>query len=108
MNDTPWCLCTDKGKSSGGYINVGNQFWVHFACKKPTRLFWENQVLIHKYEEELDEIMDRILSGHESADGLDKGRAEIACLFIAMILNPSKPNILTARDASIKRCRSRQ
>lgn len=107
--DVPWCLCK-RGKSDG-FKNIGgkeNQFWVHAVCELPTRLYWENQVLSKKYEEILDEVITRIIEGNESPDGLDKGRAEVACRFIALLVNPNKPDMKLIRDQAIQRYRTRQ
>jgi hypothetical protein len=37
------------------------------------------------YWEELDTIIERLMTNQEAADGLDKGRAETACVFIAIL-----------------------
>lgn len=106
----PWCECGLKRGSSSkrrGFAHIGNQVWVCNSCMKPTRLFWENRLLRNRYEAELDEIISRILNGQENEDGLDKGRAEIACMFIAMILTPNNPNPVLARNESLKRIRAK-
>lgn len=100
----PFCLC-NRSKNEG-YKNLGNQFWVHSVCEKPTYLFWINQVLIEKYWKELDEIIERIVEKRESQDGFDKGRAETACLFIAMLLRPHDPDVKLIRDMAIERYRT--
>lgn len=99
--EDPWCKCL-RGKMDG-YKHLGNQVWVHSVCLKPTHLFWINQMLIQKYWKELDEIIYRIIMKEELEDGLDKGRAETACLFIAMLLRPHDPSVKYVRDEAIKR-----
>jgi len=106
MNIELWyCTCI-KGKNDG-FKNLGQQHWVHSVCLKPTYLFWINQVLIEKYWSELDEIIERIIDQSELDDGLDKGRAETACLFIAMLLRPHNPSVKDVRDMAVKRYRDR-
>ena len=105
MNEPPYCLCS-KGKTDG-YKNLGNQLWVHAVCRKPSYLFWINQMLINEYWKELDLIIERILEKRELEDGLDRGRGEIACLFIAMLLRPHNPDPKFVRDQALKRYRER-
>lgn len=64
-------------------------------------------MLIEKYWKELDEIIERIIEQRELVDGLDKGRAETACLFIAMLLRPHAPDPITVRDGAVKRYKDR-
>jgi hypothetical protein len=64
-------------------------------------------VLIANYWKELDEIIERIIEGKELPDGLDKGRAETACLFIAMLLRPHDPDVKLIRDQALQRYRGR-
>lgn len=64
-------------------------------------------MLVEKYWHELDEIFDRIVEKNENEDGLDRGRAETACLFIAMLLRPHNPDPKFVRDMAIKRYRDR-
>jgi hypothetical protein len=101
MTDNPWCLCSRS--RTEGYVNLGNGIWGHQLCRKPTRLFWINKVLRENYERELDAILTRIIEHTELEDGLDKGRAETACKFIAMILNPVNPSPLNVKNAAVKR-----
>lgn len=70
-------------------------------------MFWENVVLIERYKQELDDIIERIITNNEKEDGLDKGRAEIACNFIAMILNPINPNMIQVRNDAVRRFKER-
>lgn len=99
-----YCRCL-KGKNDG-YALEG-ELWVHSKCRLPSRIYWEKHVLIQRYWEELDDLMDNILSKSESADGLDKGRAENACYFIAILQNPVNPNIIGVRDEAVRRYRER-
>jgi hypothetical protein len=103
--DRHYCTCS-KGKNEG-YKNLGNQQWVHSVCGKPAYLFWINVMLIEKYWKELDDIIERIIEKRELEDGLDKGRAETACLFIAMLMRPHDPDIRTIRNQAVKRYRDR-
>ncbi len=64
-------------------------------------------MLINEYWDELDKILDRIMTKDEKEDGMDRGRAETACLFIAMILRPHDPDPKFVRDMAIKRYRER-
>jgi len=104
--DLWYCTCS-RGKNEG-YRNLGNQNWVHSTCGKPAYLFWINVVLVEKYWKELDEIIARIIEKREHEDGLDKGRAETACLFIAMLLRPHDPDVKVIRDQAVKRYRDHQ
>src|SRR5215213_8941123 len=89
--DLPYCYQCAK-KKTDGYRHKGDQIWVCAICHKPTYLFWISQMLVEKYWHELDELFDRIMEKRENADGLDRGRAETACLFIAMLLSPHDPD----------------
>lgn len=62
--------------------------------------------ILETYWEELDIIIERIATKNASADGLDKGRAENACYFIAVMTNPYQPNIVAIRDEAIARFRN--
>lgn len=100
----PWCEC--KVKKTSGYKHLGDQIWGCPQCLKPTQRFWYNQVLRKAFQAELDPIMERLLAGEDS-DGLDKGRAEMAIKFIAMIENLSAPNLIHVRNESLKRISSK-
>lgn len=100
-----YCTCS-RGKNEG-YKNLGNQYWVHSVCGKPAYLFWINCVLLENYWKELDDIIERIIEKRELEDGLDKGRAETACLFIAMLTRPHDQDIKPIRDQAVKRYRDR-
>lgn len=105
IDEEPWCKCL-RGKTDG-YKQIEADIWVHSVCSKPTKMFWINKVLLDKYWEELDLIIERIITKTEYSDGMDKGRAEIACLFIAMLLRPHAPDIKYVRDLAVKRYRDR-
>lgn len=64
-------------------------------------------VLLDRYWDELDTIVERIATGQEAEDGLDKGRAETAMYFIAILLAPHNPNIQRVRDEAARRFRER-
>ncbi len=98
-NDIPYCRCA-KGKMDG-YKNLGNGIWAHSTCNKPTYLFWINQVLVNDYWRELDLIIEKIIE--KRSDAHDIGRAEMACKFIAMLINPENPDPKPIRDIAIKR-----
>jgi hypothetical protein len=102
----PWCTCKDR-LSFKGFVRIKDNIWGHQACMKPTELFWTNAVLSKMYEAELDEIIARLMEGRESEDGLDKGRAEMACKFLAMLITPRNPNMKYVRDEALKRYRIR-
>ncbi len=104
--DVPWCTCIGA-LGSKGFVLISNGIWGHKDCMKPTNLFWINAVLSKKYEAELDEIIARLMEGRESEDGLDKGRAEMACKFLAMLISPNDPNMKYIRDEALKRYRIR-
>ncbi len=106
-NDKPYCFECKRGKTDG-YKHIGNGIWGCAVCGKPSLLFWISHVLVSSYWKELDEIISRILEKRENEDGLDKGRAEIACKFIAMILYPHQPDIKYVRDLAIKQYRNKQ
>lgn len=98
-------VCRCGRNKNEGFKNIGNQTWVHSVCLKPTYLFWMNVMLVEEYWKELDEVIARIIEKRELEDGLDKGRAETACLFIAMLLRPHDPDIKTIRDQAVRRYR---
>lgn len=106
MTDIVWCMCS-RGRTEG-YVDLGGGIWGHQLCRKPTRQFWINKVLREYYERELDEIIERIIEHKELEDGLDKGRAETACKFLAMLLNPTNPNLISVKNASVKRYSDRK
>ena len=64
-------------------------------------------MLVNDYWKELDEVFARIIEKRENEDGFDRGRAETACLFIAMLLYPHSPDPKTVRDMAIRRYRER-
>lgn len=64
-------------------------------------------MLIDRYWKELDEIIGRIITKQELEDGLDKGRAEAACLFIAILLRPHNPDLIGVRNQALKRYKER-
>lgn len=100
-----YCTCL-KGKTDG-YKNL-NGLWVHSKCEKPAKVYWMMHVVIPNFIEELDTIMERFLSRQEAEDGLDKGRLEIACYFIAVLQNPTQPDIIKVRDEAVQRYREKQ
>lgn len=103
----PWCECGVKRGGAikkGGYTHIGNQIWVHSACMKPTKMFWERQVLVKQYKNKLDEIIERIIEKRE-LDQFDKGRADVACEFIAMIEGCDKVRV---RNESVIRYKAKQ
>ena len=69
--------------------------------------YWITHVLVNDYWKQLDEIFDRIMEKREEPDGLDRGRAETACLFIAMLLYPHSPDPKSVRDMALRRYRER-
>lgn len=53
--------------------------------------------------EELDTIVDRLMTGQAAADGRDPGRAEGVAYCIAVFTNPYRPNIEGVREQSTER-----
>lgn len=71
-------------------VNAGSQ-----ACagKSILETLWE----------ELDTIVDRILSGTPAKDGRDPGRAEGVAYCIAVFQNPYMPNLESVREEATER-----
>lgn len=63
--------------------------------------------ILERYWDELDTIIERLATNQESADGLDKGRAENACYFIAIMTDAYKPDILKIRNEAVRRFKER-
>lgn len=53
--------------------------------------------------EELDTVLERLMTGCEAEDGRDPGRAEGMAMIIAIFLNPYLPNIESVRDEAMRR-----
>lgn len=105
-NKLPYCFQCSRGKTDG-YKSIGNGIWACAVCGKPSYRFWITHVLVQGYWKELDEIISRIMEKRENEDGYDRGRAETACLFIAMLLYPHSPDTKFVRDMAIRRYRER-
>lgn len=54
-------------------------------------------------EDELDTIVERIMTDCEAEDGRDPGRAEGVAYALAVFLNPYLPNIDAVREAAMDR-----
>lgn len=99
--------CTCNKTRSEGWTHKGDQLWVHDKCDKPSRMVFERMLLLNRYWQELDDIVDRIASKQEAEDGLDKGRAETAMYFIAILLAPHNPDITKVRAEAARRYKER-
>lgn len=53
--------------------------------------------------EELDAVVDRLMTGQEAEDGRDPGRAEGMALAIAVMQNPYRPSWEAVRDQAVAR-----
>jgi len=58
--------------------------------------------------EELDTIVERIMTGEEAEDGRDPGRAEGVAMCISIISNPYLPNLPAVREEAIRRFEAAQ
>lgn len=63
------------------------------AGRSILELFWE----------QLDMIVERMMSEAEAADGLDAGRAQGITVCIAIILNPYEPNMPAVKEEAMRR-----
>lgn len=59
--------------------------------------------LVEMMEDELDSVVDRLMSGGEAADGRDPGRAEGIAYCIALVRQPYNPSIEMVREAAMVR-----
>ena len=66
-------------------------------------LKYTGQSILERYWDELDTLIEKIATKQENEDGLDKGRAENACYFIAIMTDPYRPNIIKIRDEAVRR-----
>jgi hypothetical protein len=64
--------------------------------------------LLETLWEELDSIVERLMTGCEAADGRDPGRAEGVAYAIAVITNPYHPSIPAVREECVRRWNSAQ
>jgi hypothetical protein len=53
--------------------------------------------------QELDSVMDRLMTDTAAADGRDPGRAEGFAMALAIFLNPYRPNIEAIREEAVTR-----
>jgi len=54
-------------------------------------------------EEELDTVVERIMTGQDAEDGRDPGRAEGVAYALAVFQNPYRPNIESVREEAMDR-----
>lgn len=66
------------------------------------------KTLLEMLWEELDAIMDRLMTGQEAEDERDPGRAEGVAFCIAVFQNPYAPNINVVRDQAMDRWEQQQ
>jgi hypothetical protein len=59
--------------------------------------------LVEMMEDELDSIVDRLMSGGAAEDGRDPGRAEGVAFCIALVRQPYNPDIDKVREAAMLR-----
>jgi hypothetical protein len=58
--------------------------------------------------EELDIVMDRLMSGEPEPDGRDPGRAEGLAMALALFTNTYAPDLDAVRERAVERWESRQ
>lgn len=56
--------------------------------------------IVRMLEDELDEVVGRLMSGAAKEDGRDPGRAEGLALAVAFIHNPYRPSLDAVRQAA--------
>ena len=61
------------------------------------------RTLLELMWDELDAITDRLMTGQESDDGRDPGRAEGMAYAIAVMQNPYRPSWESVRDQAVER-----
>lgn len=69
--------------------------------------FCEGRSITQMMEDELDSIVDRLMTGQQAEDGRDPGRAEGVALCIAIIKNPYRPNLDAMRNEAMVRYEDR-
>lgn len=109
------CCLNVAGSINSPYCKILTQREMMMGKKnKKKKKILKNQTecsgksILEHYWEELDTIMDRLMTeGSEAADGQDKGRAETAAYFIAILENPYNPDIDAVKIQCVDRWNAR-
>lgn len=59
--------------------------------------------IIEMLEDELDTVIDRLMTGAAAGDGRDPGRAEGVAFALAVMQNPYRPNINSVKNDAMVR-----
>ncbi len=68
---------------------------------------WQGYSIFDRINQELDVILDRLMSGDPAEDGRDPGRAEAFTRCLAIIRNPYKPDYPEEKERQMERWRDR-